>query len=192
MSAAAEAAATQCPRCGAGVGLSQEFCLDCGLKLPGRGRVGPLPLEPRRVLVPILLAGIVAVAGAALAIWLTWDEPGPAPIVTAIGGSATIPEQQVATGSKLAQWPRGRNGWTIALVSVPKSAGRDAAVARAQQARRRGLRVVGVLDSSAYASLQPGAWVVFAGVYGSEPEAASGLRRARAASRTARVQRVAG
>lgn len=187
----ASAADTHCPRCGAGVGLSQEFCLDCGFRLPGPGRVRALPLEPRRILFPVAVSGLVALAGAALAIWLTWDEAPPAPILTAIGGNARIPEQEVATGTKLAQWPRRRNGWTIALVSVPKSAGRDAAVARAQQARRRGLRIVGVLDSSAYASLQPGYWVVFSGVYRTEPEAASGLRRARAASRTARLQRVA-
>jgi len=187
-----EAAATACPRCGAGVGSSQEFCLDCGLRLPGRGRVGPLPLEPRNVLGPIVLAAVAAVAGAALAIWLTWDEAAPPPVITAIGGSATIPVPEVGTGMKLAVWPRERNGWTIALTAMSKSAGRDAAVARALQARLRGLPVVGVLDSSAHPSLQPGNWVVFAGVYDSEPEAASALRRARAVSRTARVQRVAG
>ena len=188
----AAATATPCPRCGAGVGLSQEFCLDCGLRLPGPGRVGALALEPRRLVLPLALTGAVAALSAALAVWLTWDEPPPAAVVTAIGGSATIPTPDAATGSKLAQWPRGRNGWTIALVSVPKAAGRDAAVARAQQARRRGLDVVGVIDSSAYASLQPGSWVVFSGIYETEPEAAGGLRRARTGSRTARVQRIAG
>lgn len=192
MTSAAAAAATRCPRCGAGVGLGQEFCLDCGLKLPGRGRVGALPPEPRRVLLPVVGAALVAAAAAALAIWLTWDEAGPAPVVTAVGGSVVVPAPETATGAALARWPRRRNGWTIVLASVPKSAGRDAALARAQQARTGGMRLVGVLDSSAYASLQPGSWVVFAGVYRTEPEAASGLRRARVASRTARVQRVAG
>jgi hypothetical protein len=188
----AAAAATRCPRCGGAVGLNQEFCLDCGLRLPGPGRVGPLPVETRSVLLPVTIAAVVALAGAALAIWLTWEESAPPAVITAIGGSATVPEPDVATGAKLAVWPRRRNGWTIVLASVPKSQGRDAAVARAQQARTRGLDVVGVLDSSTFASLQPGYWVVFTGVYGTEPEAASGLRRARVAARTARVQRVAG
>lgn len=191
MTEAAAAAATRCPRCGAAVGISQEFCLDCGLKLPGHGRLGALPPEPRRVLLPVAAAALAAVAAAALAIWLTWDEARPAPTITAIGGSVVVPVPTTATATTLAQWPRRRNGWTIVLGSVPKSAGRDAAVARAQQARTQGVRVVGVLDSSAYASLQPGSWVVFAGVYRTEPEAASGLRRARVASRTARVQRIA-
>jgi hypothetical protein len=185
-------AAAACPRCGAGVGASQEFCLDCGLRLPGPGRVGALPLEPRSVIGPVALAGVAALAAAAIAIWLTWDEAAPSPLITAIGGSATIPVPDVATGTRLATWPRGRDGWTIALTAMSKSAGRDAAVARALQARTRGIPVVGVLDSSVYPSLQPGNWIVFAGIYDSEPEAASALRRARTVSRTARVQRVAG
>ena len=69
--------------------------------------------------------------------------------------------------------------WTNILVSIPKVEGRDAAIARAEQARRRGLRRVGVLDSSRFASLHPGYWVVFAGVYASEPEATSRLREAK-------------
>ena len=76
------------------------------------------------------------------------------------------------------------------LISIPKVEGRDAAVARAEQARRRGLREVGVLDSSRYASLHPGYWIVFAGVYTSEAEATSRLREAKAVQKTARTQRV--
>jgi hypothetical protein len=174
------------------VGAGQEFCLECGLRLPGDGRLGVLPVEPRSVLRPVLVTAAAAVAGAALAIWLTWDAAAPAPVVTALGGSATIPVPDAAAGRRLAVWPRGREGWTISLVSLSKSAGRDAAVARAQQARSRGLETVGVLDSSAYPSTQPGNWIVFTGIFDSEPEAASALRKARTASRTARVQRIAG
>ena len=63
-----------------------------------------------------------------------------------------------------------------------------AAVARATA--QKGLRRVGVLDSSRYASLHPGYWVVFAGVYPSEPEATSRLREARGVQRGARTERV--
>ena len=129
------ATATRCPRCGGGVLLSQEFCLDCGLSLPGRGRFGALPVAARSLLVPLAVAGIVAIAGAALAIWLTRDEAAPAAVITAIGGSAKVSVPEVATGTRLAGWPLGRDGWTISLAVIPKSAGRDAAVARAQQAR---------------------------------------------------------
>ena len=76
------------------------------------------------------------------------------------------------------------------LVSVPKVEGRDAAVARAADARRRGLQGVGVLDSSRFASLHPGYWIVFTGSYASEPEAASHLRTAKSVQRGARTERI--
>ena len=47
MSAAREAV---CPRCGHGVAGLQEYCLSCGLRLPGRSRLGPLPTEAREKL----------------------------------------------------------------------------------------------------------------------------------------------
>ena len=55
-----------------------------------------------------------------------------------------------------------------------------AAAAKAAEARSGGLRRVGVLDSSRYASLHPGYYVVFTGVFDTEAEAASALQRARA------------
>jgi hypothetical protein len=73
---------------------------------------------------------------------------------------------------------------------VPQTNGRPGAVARARQARKKGLVQVGVLDSSLYASLHPGYWVIFSGVYASEAEATSALEPARAVARTATVRRV--
>ena len=77
-------------------------------------------------------------------------------------------------------WPAGQRGWTIVLLSLPQANGRDAAAAQAKKARDGGLRRVGILDSSRYASLHPGYYVVFQGVYGDEAEASSALQRARA------------
>ena len=73
---------------------------------------------------------------------------------------------------------------------VALTGGRKAADARAKQARAKGLPQVGVLDSSSYASLHPGYWVVFSGIYGSEAEATSALEAARKASKTAAVRHV--
>lgn len=87
-------------------------------------------------------------------------------------------------------WPAGENGWTIALASVPQTRGRAAAVARTREARKSGLSAVGILDSSRYASLHPGYWVVFVGVYRSEAEATSALEPARKFARTATVRRI--
>lgn len=180
---------TRCPRCDEGVVAGQEYCLECGLRLPGASRLGPAPIDRRRAAVPIIVAGVVAAAGAALAIGLTRQSATAVTIVTATGGSQVVAVPAAGT-SRLEQWPAGTSAWTNILVSVPKIEGRDAAVARAEQARKRGLRRVGVLDSSRYASLHPGYWMVFAGVYPSEPEAASRLREAKAAQNGARTQRV--
>ena len=65
------------------------------------------------------------------------------------------------------------------LASVPQVKGKRLALARARDARRKRLEQVGILDSSRFASLHPGYWVVFAGVYGSEAEATSALEPAR-------------
>ena len=181
---------TNCPRCGGAVVAGQEYCLECGLRLPVAGRVGPAPPDRRKASVAILLAALVAVAGAALAIGLTRETATANAILTATGGSELVKEPTVTNASQLEQWPAERKGWTIVLVSVPKVEGRDAAVARAADARKRGLKRVGVLDSSRFASLHPGYWMVFSGSYPSEPEAASHLRVAKAVQRGARTERI--
>jgi hypothetical protein len=127
------------------------------------------------------------VAGAGVAIAAVDSGGSAEAVVTATGGSVTTP---TAPRARLAQWPRTRSGWTIVLASVPKAKGRDEAFAVAQQARVGGLRTVGVLDSSQFASLRPGYWMTFSGRYDSQAEATGSLRRARVAVKGARVQRV--
>lgn len=160
--------------------------------------------------VPALLGLVVAVVGAAAAIAISGERDEPAAPSTATGGSLTaaqdtvtlvppqtsVPATTVATTTApppttttapkppgvpaAVSWPAGRRGWTIVLLSLPQANGRDAAEAKAREARSGGLRRVGVLDSSRFASLHPGYYVVFTGVFGSEAEAASALQRARA------------
>jgi len=181
---------THCPRCGGNVAAGQEYCLECGLRLPVAARVGTLPPDRRKASVAILLSAAVAVAGAALAIGLTREDATANTILTATGGSEPVNAPTVTNASQLEQWPADRTAWTIVLVSVPKVEGRDAAVARAADARRKGLKGVGVLDSSRFASLHPGYWIVFTGSYPSEPEAASHLRTAKSVQRGARTERI--
>jgi hypothetical protein len=185
----ASAAARGCPRCGTLLAAGQEYCLECGLRAPGPGRLGRVPEEGRRAWPGALALLLVALAGGGAAIALTWDEAEPPRVLTLTGGSATAPAPPARPG-QLTAWPAGRDGWTIVLVSLPKTAGREPALARAAQARARGLSQVGILDSSQVASLHPGYWIVFAGVYETEPEATSALQKARAVFRTARPQRV--
>ena len=49
---------------------------------------------------------------------------------------------------------------------------------------------MGLLDTSLFASLHPGYWLVFSGVYGSEAEATSSLEPARKFARTAVVRHI--
>lgn len=159
--------------------------------------------------VPALLALLVAAIGTGAAIAISSDGDAPEAISVATGGTRTVTEQtptltapeptttaQATAPTATAPtttappqpprvpaaitWPRDRRGWTIVLLSVPTSNGRNAAGEQATRARDRGLRRVGVLDSSRYASLHPGYYVVFHGVFASEAEAASALQRARA------------
>jgi hypothetical protein len=184
-----------CPRCGAGVEPGQEYCLACGGRLPGPGfgrREGRAKGWQRRSAVAL----VVALAGTAAAVAASDPEPDSAAISTATGDFATVPTTSTlpspseAPPTNTTDWPAGEDGWTIALASVPQTKGRRLAVARAREARRKGLAQVGILDSSRYASLHPGYWVVFTGVYDSEAEATSALDPARGVARTATVRRV--
>jgi len=146
----------------------------------------------------MLRAGValtIALAGAAGAVAATSSGRDSAEVVTATGGFATVPTTSTLPATEggpsgIVDWPAGEDGWTIVLASLPQTEGRRAAVARTRQARRRGLSPVGILDSSRYASLHPGYWIVFTGIYGSEAEAASSLQLARNFARTAAVRHV--
>ncbi len=95
------------------------------------------------------------------------------PATTAPTTTATVPPTTTAPAPVNGRltWPATENGWTIVLGSYPKTTGRVAAVEAAASAAKKGLDQVGVLDSSLYASLQPGYYVVFTGIYGSKSDA---------------------
>jgi hypothetical protein len=188
----AVAAQSACRRCGTALAPSQEYCLGCGLRRPGEGRFGTAPVEGRPVWPRVLALACVAAAGAGLAVYLTRDPTGPLVVETATGGSVTMEAPVERSPKALTTWKAGDEGWTIVLVSVPKVQGRPAAVDVASAARARGLQRVGVLDSSRFASLHPGYWLVFSDRYETEAEATSALMRARTFTKSARVQRVAG
>jgi hypothetical protein len=125
---------------------------------------------------------------------VTVAEPIPVPTATtpAIVDTSKLPTAPEPTTSAPAKpppgpkngrfaWPKNENGWTIVLVSYPKTNGRPSALQTADKAARSGLTHVGVLDSSLYASLQPGYYVVFTGVYPSKAEADAAVATARQA-----------
>lgn len=206
-----------CPRCGAPVEPTQEYCVECGLRLRTPGVVPTLARGWRRRLRwypgdwiwPSLVALVVAVVAGGAAIWWTRDAesaatetfvgdtsqlptiPTTTPAPPTTSPSPTVPTSTTRTtrtgttqgpsSKRPIEWPKGRNGWTLVLVSIPTSSGRQAALARAQQALDAGLTQVGVIDSSGYSSLHPGYYVIFSGVYPSLSEAQAAASKAAAA-----------
>lgn len=153
--------------------------------------------DPARGWIRRTLVGlVVAVAGVAAAVAATGGTTGDTTLVTALGGFATSPSTETLTSpgaddrTGVVEWPIGQSGWTIALATLPQSDGKQAAVAKARSARKAGLSAVGVLDTSQYASLHPGYWLVFTGNYTSEAEATSALQAARSFARAAGVRRI--
>jgi hypothetical protein len=153
-----------------------------------------------------LLSLVVALAGAAGAIALTATDasangpafvgtspltvvqPAAVPTAPTRAGTTTLPtapEPRAGAGSGPKNgrftWPTDENGWTIVLVSYPKTNGAASARQTAAKAAKAGLAQAGVLDSSGYASLQPGYLVVFTGIYGSKADADAAVSTARQA-----------
>ena len=181
---------TTCPRCREPLATGQEYCLVCGARVSGAAGAGALGTSWIR---RSLFAAAAALVAAVAAIAATGNDGGGTAIETAIGGFAKAPQSdgEAPVGpSGVAEWPVGEDGWTIALASLPQTGGRAPALARARAARAKGLTAVGLLDSSRYASLHPGYWIVFTGIYGSEAEATSALEEARKHARSAAVRRV--
>lgn len=198
--AALRAIETTCPHCGAERAPDQAYCVECGHALPRvRGRlpawrrrwIARIGWYPGDWIWPALGALAVALAGAGAAIGVSHTRhPGGRHVITALGGVAVQepivsgpatatapgtlpvtpkPARTAAQGDQV--WPAGQTAWTTVLVSYPKTTGRPAAQRTAAKAAKAGLPEVGVLDSSRYASLQPGYFVVFSGIYPSQSEA---------------------
>jgi hypothetical protein len=197
-----------CPRCGTATEPLQEYCLECGLRLRTPGLVPALSEGWRRRISwypgdwiwPSLAALVIAVIAASAAIVWTRDaesaasetlvgDTSPLPTTVAtiqptspptVPTTTTPPRTTPRPPSRrhLIEWPRGRSGWTLVLASLPTSAKRDAALAKARQALEAGLPQVGVLDSARYASLHPGYFVVFSGIYDSLSAAQAAASRA--------------
>ena len=105
----------------------------------------------------------------------TTSSPSPTVPTTT---TRTRPQPPPPPRRRLIDWPRGRSGWTLVLASLPTSAKREAALAKARQALEAGLPQVGVINSSRYSSLHPGYFVVFSGVYDSLSSAQTAASRA--------------
>ena len=198
-----------CPRCGTPHEPNQEYCLECGLRLPveasgliprlGRAWRRQLGWYPGDWVWPSLLALLIAaLAGIGAAAFVSHDQKradyvtGTSPFgappatvpppperttptftapTTSTGTQPTPPKQTTAPPPALTEWPAGKSGWTVVLGSLPTANGRAFALAQARAAEHSGLQAVGIIDSSKYASLHPGYYVLFTGVYTSFDDA---------------------
>lgn len=195
----------RCPRCGAAYAETQEYCLECGTRLPEPGALASLGAAWRRRLGwypgdwvwPALLALVIAAAAGAISALFLADRSSASantlvatsPAASSVQVTETAPEPTTAPATtsgttraapppppkpnQLIAWPAGRTGWTLVLDSLPSHG--TAAFAEARQALRKGVKQVGVLDSSRFSSLHPGYFVVFAGIFDSQAEAQSAL-----------------
>ena len=203
-----------CPTCGAPTEPGQEYCLECGARLPsGGGVVAGIGRAWRRRLrwypgdwLPVVLALLVVAALAtAAAVYARGEEDEAAPGRTLVAiappdatttetatettetapvasepteATTTAPPDGAGPGNPV-EWPADEDAFTVVLSSLPASGGRDLAVQTARRGIRGGLDEVGVLDSDDYASLHPGFFVVFAGVYPSLEAAQNAVADAR-------------
>jgi hypothetical protein len=199
--AALAATELACPRCGARRAREQEYCVECGLRLPPLD--GTVPALRRRWLRRFgwypgdwlwtsLATLLVAIAGTVVAIAIVHGDRAAAgrtvvaPTLPGVGAQAppvttpVAPSHRPNRNGRLV-WPAGRNGWTIVLVSYPKAGSRAPALRTSARAAKASLPQVGVLDSSLYPSLQPGYFVVFTGIYASQDLANAALATAQQA-----------
>jgi hypothetical protein len=193
--------ARACPRCASPLGPGQEWCLNCGAAATTRIAAAPTWRGPLAAMIGVGLLALAALALAFFALadddpapaptptptpFLEEPELTPSPDGTATPGSGTPTPTPAAgaatpaptaapapagTGSP-ADWPAGRDAWTIVLHST---ASRAAAVRRAQRLTAEGV-VVGVLASDDFRDLDPGRHLVFSGQYDSAREAARAQR----------------
>jgi zinc ribbon protein len=195
-----------CPRCGARVEPGQEYCLECGLRLPGGGLAGAVGSRWHRFSIggvpdwfwPVALGLIISALMSGIAIAISHGGVDDAPFFEATGPNTvaappttqpvaptTLPTQTEPTTPtttakpkpKLVEWPPSQNGYTIVIASIPNTAGRAVAIRKAQEVLRSGLPEVGVIDSGEFSSLHPGYYVVFSGIYADQRSSLSALTR---------------
>jgi len=150
----------ECPACGGRATAGQEYCLECGRRLPADPAAAGLP---RRRLAgggaggALLATGAVAlIAASAVSAFQLADRPGgdstliatsPQPEVlpateTEPAGES-VPTKAVETAPeappvkpasqaqrRLISWPKDTSGWTIVLASVPVAPANRAVAAR--------------------------------------------------------------
>jgi predicted nucleic acid-binding Zn ribbon protein len=171
----------ECPNCGAPADAGQLVCLECGARLALDYR------RPRGWRPAVLVVGVVLlVAGAAFALTLIAvdDDARDEVAATKAGKSALKPpakrdrgqggaRESTPTRGGIPTWPGNRDGFTVVLLST----GDEASARRFARNARQGDVDAGILRSDDYTSLEPGFWIVYAGVYRTRGQAERAANR---------------
>ncbi|HEY8002412.1 MAG TPA: zinc ribbon domain-containing protein [Solirubrobacterales bacterium] len=177
-----------CPSCGAPLAADQRYCLSCGTRRgeprvtpaaasapapgpeaaaspPGR----PADVSPLAAVIGIALLGGMLLIGVLIGRGGANDEPAPAPVIQVGEGTTTATSSEgggTGTAAVTSEWPQGTDGFTIQLTTVSKDGATTETVdAAKQKAVSDGAADAAVLDSDLYASLPPGNYVIYSGVY---------------------------
>jgi hypothetical protein len=188
-----------CAYCGASLAGDQRYCLNCGRRRPeaetpfGRrqqeaapvaspapaGR--PIVFAGRRVS-PVALAAGLGIFVVALLLGILIGNGGDggkqvaaAPQVIKVSApAAAAPAQPVAFTS---DWPADKQGFTVQVQTLAKATSQPDQVAQAKSAAQsKGATAVGALDSDEFASLDPGNYVIYSGVFTTRKQAARALK----------------
>jgi hypothetical protein len=195
-----------CGTCGTPAEPLQEYCLECGSRIvPARRfstvghawerRFGRYPGDWIWASILLLLvaagsatAGIVAgrdtgagssetVVAISPVVKAPPAPPAAKPQPTPTTTLTTTPAPTPAPAKQQTEWP-ARDGYTVVLASIPaRGTGLVDARSKVKVASSGGVRDVGILVSSRFASLHPGYYVVFAGVFDSLEEAQTAANR---------------
>ncbi len=212
-----------CSDCGSPLADDQRYCLNCGRRragervayaelLSGREATEVLVTEeteepPSRRPGQGLLGGLAALAGAIvlglgvlIGVLLKGDDERPitvnapaakAPVVNVTAGTGG---GEAATGAEfVSDWPEGKSGHTVQLQTLPSTSDTADVDAAKTEAEGKGATKVGALNSDEYASLEPGNYVVYSGVFtgkGSEGKAKAALKKLKKEFSDAKVVKV--
>jgi hypothetical protein len=197
-----------CPLCGADTASGQEYCLECGERLvaapvlTGEAVAQVLPFTRATWFWPAVVGFLIAGIAAGVTLFsgvlhkkpkvqvaapqfLTVSTPTRTVVKTAPAAtsrSSTAPARTTKDKpATLIDWPSTKSSaYTVVLVSLPSAGGHAAALTQAHKALDSGLQQVGVLDSARFATLHPGYFVVFSGIFSSASDAAAALSQAHA------------
>jgi hypothetical protein len=208
-----------CARCGSPLAADQRYCLECGTRradarlpfqdvLEDRIRRENAPAPPGTALAggrfprpqvsPVYAgAGVAALALALLLGILIGSAGDDSPRQVAAAPPQVISVAAPASGQPVAEeftsdWPEGQDGYTVQLRTLPKDGTQVSAVQAAKsEAQSQGASDVGALDSDDFGSLDPGNYVIYAGIFDTRKQAKKQLSRLRGDFSGARIVHVA-